>query len=293
MRARNIKPGFFKNDRLAELPPFARLLFIGLWMMADREGRLEDRPKRIHGEILPFDDLNIEKELEMLANGKDPFIVRYEVDGEKYIQIVNFSKHQNPHKRETPSAIPAVPTKGRPRHDLGTDKAGPRHGRGTTKTGTGPAESPFSESPFSDSLNPHSLNPESSTRPGPIKAGTEVSFEDVWEAYPRKADKPDALKAFRKLVDLGEDLALVLAAVEAYAAHCRREATPDKFIKHGSTFLREERWKEWVPAPPPASTSAYPEHSPTEIVANPGDPLVDPDKARAIVEEYVRTALSR
>ena len=40
MRARDIKPGFFKNDQLAECSMAARLLFPGLWMLADREGRL-------------------------------------------------------------------------------------------------------------------------------------------------------------------------------------------------------------------------------------------------------------
>ena len=52
-RARNIKPAFFKNETLVELPVETRLLFIGLWTLADREGRLEDRPKRIKMEIYP------------------------------------------------------------------------------------------------------------------------------------------------------------------------------------------------------------------------------------------------
>lgn len=54
-RARNIKPGFFANEDLAECEPLARLLFAGLWCLADREGRLEDRPKRIRAELLPYD----------------------------------------------------------------------------------------------------------------------------------------------------------------------------------------------------------------------------------------------
>lgn len=37
-RARNIKPGFFTNDELVELPFEVRSLFIGLWAIADREG---------------------------------------------------------------------------------------------------------------------------------------------------------------------------------------------------------------------------------------------------------------
>ena len=50
-RARNIKPGFFTNDELVELPFATRLLFIGLWTIADREGRMVDRPKKIKMEI--------------------------------------------------------------------------------------------------------------------------------------------------------------------------------------------------------------------------------------------------
>ena len=42
-RARNIKPGFFKNELLVGLPYEYRLLFIGLWTIADRDGRFEDR----------------------------------------------------------------------------------------------------------------------------------------------------------------------------------------------------------------------------------------------------------
>ena len=57
-RARNIKPGFFRNADLAELPIEARLLFIGLWTIADREGRMEDRPKQIKMELFPADSLD-------------------------------------------------------------------------------------------------------------------------------------------------------------------------------------------------------------------------------------------
>ena len=105
MRARNIKPGFFKNDTLAELDFAGRLLFIGLWGLADRAGRLEDRPKKIKAEIFPYDDVDVDSFLGELA--KCSFIIRYEAGGNHYIQIVNFDKHQNPHPRETPSNIPA------------------------------------------------------------------------------------------------------------------------------------------------------------------------------------------
>jgi hypothetical protein len=62
-RARNIKPSFFTNEELVELPFSTRLLFIGLWTLADREGRLEDRPKRIKMAIFPADNIDVDAAL--------------------------------------------------------------------------------------------------------------------------------------------------------------------------------------------------------------------------------------
>lgn len=103
MRARNIKPGFYKNEDLAECSVWTRLIFPGLWMLADREGRLEDRPRRIKGELLPFDLVDVESLLQELKQHN--FIVRYEIDGEKYIQILGFTRHQSPHYSEKESVI--------------------------------------------------------------------------------------------------------------------------------------------------------------------------------------------
>lgn len=105
MRARNIKPGFFENEDLAEIALEGRIIFMALWCLADREGRLEDRPKRIAKKALPYDDCDGEAMMQALHDGG--FIIRYEVDGVKYIQVVNFLKHQNPHHNESPSQIPA------------------------------------------------------------------------------------------------------------------------------------------------------------------------------------------
>lgn len=105
-RSRNIKPGFFLNDLLAEVDPLGRLLFIGLWTIADRAGRLEDRPKKIKAAVLPYDNCDIDELLKEL--NKRNFIIRYEIESEKYIQITNWNKHQNPHIKEPESTIPAL-----------------------------------------------------------------------------------------------------------------------------------------------------------------------------------------
>ena len=101
---RIIKPSFFTNDELADLRPIVRLLFIGLWTVADRAGRLEGRPKKIKAELMPFDNLDVQKAIsEIEALG---LLMRYEVDGRKYIQITNFEKHQHPHPKEVASVMP-------------------------------------------------------------------------------------------------------------------------------------------------------------------------------------------
>ena len=113
-RIRSLKPEFFKDDDLCVHPPWVRLLYAGLWIQADREGRLEDRPKKLSAEIFPYDNFDVDKGLAALCQSKkyspkhEPFIARYEVNGEKYIQIVKFDKHQTPHWTEKESHIPPI-----------------------------------------------------------------------------------------------------------------------------------------------------------------------------------------
>jgi hypothetical protein len=103
-RARNIKPGFFRNADLVELSFEARLLFIGIWTLADRAGRLEDRPKQIKMELFPADNMDCDGCIQSLAN--IGMVKRYEVDGKRYLQVTNFAKHQSPHRDEKASTLP-------------------------------------------------------------------------------------------------------------------------------------------------------------------------------------------
>lgn len=134
-RARNIKPGFFKNETLAECSPLGRILFAGLWCLADRAGRLEDRPKRIRAEVLPYDDGSVDEMLTELHRAG--FILRYQVDEQRFIQVLNFAKHQNPHHREAESTIPA-PVDDGPRAEQGNDEPRASLALSSDKPGTCP-----------------------------------------------------------------------------------------------------------------------------------------------------------
>ena len=97
MRSRTIKPGFFQNEQLADLPALDRLLFAGLWCIADKAGRIEDRPRKIRAELFPYENVDCDAMLDSLA--KAGFVTRYQVDDVRVVQVVNFEKHQNPHPR--------------------------------------------------------------------------------------------------------------------------------------------------------------------------------------------------
>ncbi len=111
-RIRYLKPEFFEDEDLASLPIQARLFYAGLWCYADKSGRLEDRPKRLKAVIFPYDNFDIEKILELLCKPKStgrPFIQRYSIAGENYIQIIQWEKHQHPHNTEKESIFPPAP----------------------------------------------------------------------------------------------------------------------------------------------------------------------------------------
>jgi hypothetical protein len=246
-RARNIKPSFFTNDALAEIDPLGRLLFQGLWCHADREGRMEDRPRKLKAEILPYDDCDVESLLSDLD--RHGFITRYAVDGRRFIQVVNFSKHQNPHIKEAASEIPP-----QGEHQESTVQV-------QCNTGTSPADS---LNPHPDSLIPHPSIPLASGKP-PV-SDYPPEFIAVWQAYPRRdgASKKDSFKAWSARVKAGVDPATIAKAVDRYAAYVKAVGTEPRYIKRPETFFGpgEHYETDWTP---PASKAPKVYHDISEM----------------------------
>ena len=106
-RLRTLKPGFFRNETLSDLPERTRLLFAGLWCWSDKAGRMEDRPRRIGADIFPYaaiPEAEVDAMLSSLA--ASGFLTRYTVAGSRYLQVVHWDRHQKPHKTEAESVIP-------------------------------------------------------------------------------------------------------------------------------------------------------------------------------------------
>jgi len=214
-RSRNVKPGLFSNEDLAECSIWARYIFPGLWMLADREGRLQDRPKKIKGELLPFDTVEVGPLLDELEHRG--FIARYEARGLRVIQVVNFLKHQNPHFREAASTLPSAESLGLVPHTTNTKPQAQGGLKGPEASGL-PEASPGLDSPTSDlrrgsspadSLFSDSLIPDSgkeTTSPAKLPTNLQCPQQTIRELYsevlpslPRAkkwdADRETALRA--------------------------------------------------------------------------------------------------
>lgn len=128
-RIRTIKPEFPQSETVGSLSRDARLLFVQLWTISDDAGRTRAASRMLASLLYPYDDdaaTLIDGWLDELEAKE--CIHRYEVDGAKYLEIVNWLKHQKidrPSKSKIPDPIEPSRTLAKPREDAATD-LGPR-----------------------------------------------------------------------------------------------------------------------------------------------------------------------
>jgi hypothetical protein len=246
-RTRSIKPGFFDNEILGDLPPLTRLLFIGLWTIADREGRLEDKPRRIKKMLMGYDDVDADGVDQMLQSLHDTgFIFRYSIDGNNYIQIVNFLKHQNPHIREKASEIPPPPPELIAEHHESPIQAPDLHSAGTVQA----TPITVNLSPSTGTLSPTTDNPpecgddDGEPDKQPKKSLLEQRFDEFWAAYPKKVGKKAAWSAFKKVKPDAELFDKIMTAIGRAKATWQWQRENGRYIPNPKTWLNEGRWDD-------------------------------------------------
>lgn len=110
-RIRSLKPEFWADEDLAELPRDARLLYMGLWNLADEHGRLRGDARYVKGQLLPYDDDLPPSAVDGLLNllhrtGK---ALRYRANGRPYVYLPTLARHQRLEPDKVPSRLPAPP----------------------------------------------------------------------------------------------------------------------------------------------------------------------------------------
>lgn len=91
-RIRSIKPDFWTDEKIVELPYEVRLFFIGSWNFADDHGNLQRSAKKMKMQIFPADVIDCEPLIQTLIN--HGLFTEYSVNGEEYIHIKGFKNHQ-------------------------------------------------------------------------------------------------------------------------------------------------------------------------------------------------------
>lgn len=121
-RIRTIKPEFWDDEKVGSLDPVDRLLFIGLWSMADDYGNGHGALAKVAGSLFAYD---LERDpVETLARvsrglaslSDAGFVTLYEVNGQRYFHVQGWSKHQKidrPSKPRVPAPCETLATPSR------------------------------------------------------------------------------------------------------------------------------------------------------------------------------------
>ena len=146
--------------------------------------------------ILPYDNIDFESILNDLCQNnsgrKIPFINRYEVESDKYIQVNNFKEHQRPHHTEKDSVLPPKSP-----IDNGAQTVTPRRKKLGKEAGQGKEEGTV----IGKGIRKRREYP--------------AMFERLWILHP-KGGKEAAYKAFRKLSPAEKEVDRWVARLEAY-----------------------------------------------------------------------------
>ena len=92
----------------------------------------------------------------------------------------------------------------------------------------------------------------------PRGSGADDAFELWWGKYPRKLGKQDARKEYLRIAKEA-DVADLDKALENYLREIREHATEMRYVKHPTTFLRSERWRDYLGLPLNTKGSQMPE----------------------------------
>jgi hypothetical protein len=245
MRARLLKPGFFDDEQLCRLPMGARLLFAGLWCLADREGRLKDIPRRVAAEVFPHDEeADVSCWLAELASAG--FIARYQANGIKVIQIVSFSKHQTLNVKERVSELPPHPAEECPACEKKMSSTENARAQNVKLTLPPEAEAEAEAEAEKERAAPRTDSPEDlATR--------------IREHHPahRRGPLLEVQRAIAEQINGAVNISAIGAKMEGnHSAWCRSEEWTKengKFCPGLARWLRSRGWTE----PPPKPKSRY------------------------------------
>lgn len=276
MPNRIIKESICTSDNLDTLSAFEEVMFYRLLVNCDDYGRMDARPKILASKLFPLKDIRvnqIESGLRALTSAE--LVILYQVDGKPFLQMKTWECHQQ--VRAKKSKYPE-PESG----NTASDNGNPAFNNGNSVFDNTCNQLIADDSKYP--RNPIQSESESESNPKEARARIDEDFALFWEAYPRKTDKQDALKAFRKLKPDGELMLRMMAALEQQKISPQWTKDGRQFIPHAATWLNGRRWEDQMPmGGKRVSAQAYAqrEYQPGELEALDDDLMDEARKYRA------------
>jgi len=216
-RIRTIKPEFFTSEDIVSLSPLARLFYVSLWCEADREGRLEWKPKTLKMRYLPSDNCDVDALGTELVDGG--LIHLYEVDGRTYAAIPGFTRHQVINNRESESNIPSPVDNKKPRVKVASERV-----QGEGKEGREGKGKERKEQPTRD---------------------VSSRFDDFWNSWPANERKQDRAKCCEKWAKDKLD-AIADTILADITTKRQTQKWQQGYIEAPLVYLNNKRWEDGV-----------------------------------------------
>jgi len=229
------------SEKADLLPDTDFLLYLLIIPHCDDEGRMQGKPKTVKNKTCPGRTWTAGRIEKMLCRLDEVELIEYyAVNGSRYIQVTQWEEHQT-------------------FHGITREKS-----RYPTNNGLG-----TQPSLVKNSTNPGSKRSEVK---GSKDKGSEYTseFEEFWQSYPKKREKPGAFKKWNVLLKAKVDPQLLIRCSGNYALECEQEERLAKYTKLPATFLGPSR----------------PYEDYTEGIPDTNGSKVDPDERKEYVRQY-------
>lgn len=230
-RIRTVKPEFWTDDALVECSIPARLVAIGVLNFADDCGNLDRSAKQIKMRVLPADNIDVEPLVQELITVR--YLEEYEVDGQKYLHIRSFTKHQVINKPST-SKIPALP----------------EHSR--SATGALPEDSRSGDGGLPDGMEGNGKEGSKPKPPARKRAEYPAEVHEIYDEYAKwirdyPASRQRALKSIAQRVkEHGVDI--VFETIRPYYDDCVANNRDPQYRFAASNFFgRDAHYRNFLP----------------------------------------------
>ena len=221
-RKRMIDPNIWQSEDFSKLSTLAKLVFIGLFSLADDEGRGRSNPVYLKSNLFPYEEgirsADIDKTLSEISSNMS--VIFYSCDGSNYYSLYNWNTWQKIDK-PSKSKIPE-----------------------------------YDEKTMQKIFDDNSTNVRRTVSPN-IKEKEKNNNEQkqillehfnlIWEKYPNKKGKAKAIEYYLQWIK-GRTIAGITRkltdeqmyyAVVKYQKECEKNGIEQQFIKHGDTFFNK------------------------------------------------------